>query len=61
MCIEGKGHSESKKLAANARMSWSLVRVVKALTCLSRSFCSMSSSDTQEESFKPEYAQSLET
>jgi hypothetical protein len=59
MHTAGKGCSESKKSAANAGISWSLVRVVKALTHLSRSFYSMSSSDTREESFKPEYAQNL--
>jgi hypothetical protein len=37
------------------------VRVVRALTRLSRSFLSISSLDTREESSKTEYDQSLET
>jgi hypothetical protein len=57
----GKGCSELKKSAANAGISSSFVRVVKDLTYLSRSFLSMSSLDTREESSKPEYDHSLET
>jgi hypothetical protein len=56
----GKGWSESKWLAAKSVTSSSLVRVVRALTCLSRSFFSIRFSDTREGSSKPEKVHNLE-
>jgi hypothetical protein len=55
-----KGCLESKYLAAKSIIAWSLVRVVRALTRLSRSFFSIRSLDTREESPKPENVHSLE-
>jgi hypothetical protein len=56
----GKGCSELKWLAAKSATSLSLVRVVRALTHLSRSFFSIRFLDTREGSSKPEKVQNLE-
>jgi hypothetical protein len=58
---KGNGCSESKKSVVNAGILSSFVRVVNALTRLSRSFLSRSSLETREESSEPEYDHNFET